>query len=37
MLEDVDRLDELINSLLDVARLDRGETEGAEEELSLKK
>jgi two-component system, OmpR family, phosphate regulon sensor histidine kinase PhoR len=35
MLEDVDRLDELINSLLDVARLDRGETEGAEEELPL--
>jgi signal transduction histidine kinase len=35
MLEDVERLDDLINNLLDVARLDRGETHGAEEPLSL--
>jgi signal transduction histidine kinase len=35
MLEDVERLDNLISNLLDVARLDRGDTAGAPEDLSL--
>jgi two-component system, OmpR family, phosphate regulon sensor histidine kinase PhoR len=35
MLEDVERLDNLISNLLDVARLDRGDAEGVPEEVLL--
>lgn len=35
MLEDVERLDTLVSNLLDVARFDRGATDGATEEVPL--